>query len=165
MVRKTAIVFLSFLLLATTAPAFAGGPPPSPTCAPISYPPRACGPAGLPGSNYWGDAPFPGLCGGIVALPFLVVGSLLGGNSAGPCAPMAPVTFGCPPAQAPNCGPAPCPPPRNFPVNYGPVRYAPPAPCGVGVGVGGGGLFSGLPCFELCSGLLGNITGGGNPLF
>lgn len=95
---------------------------------------------------YWGDAPFPGMCGGVVALPFLVVGSLLGGNPVGPC------------------GAAPAPPPR-----YAPAPYAPYANAGCGTGYNGvlpnGSMFAGLPCFDLCNSLMGAATGGAGILY
>ena len=88
MVRRVFIVSLSIMMLSFTALALAGGPPVAAApcaapCGPYPAKPYTAGPA----CAYWGDAPFPGLCGGIVALPFLVVGSLLGGNTMGPCGP------------------------------------------------------------------------------
>jgi hypothetical protein len=194
MLRKTVTLFICAIMMATSTLAFAGGAPVAP-CGPVCYPPKApCGPGAAPGvasSSYWGDAPIPGLCGGVVALPFLVVGSLLGGNPSGPYGPppvaggygYAPQGSPCAPAP---CAPAPCPP-RGYaapcapapcaPAPCGPAQYAqapcPPAPCGpypqqppCGPGApNGGGIFSGLPCLELCSGLLGNITGGMNLLY
>jgi hypothetical protein len=145
MVRRVFIVSLSIMMLSFTSLALAGGPPvaaaPYPVpCGPYPVKPYAAGPA----CAYWGDAPFPGLCGGIVALPFLVVGSLLGGNTMGPCGP----------------GPAPYGP-RPYPAKvYAPGAYAPP-PCGpTAYGFGGDSIFSSLPCLELCGGLLGGVTGG-----
>ncbi len=148
MVRRVFIVSLSIIMLSFTALAFAGGPPVAaapyaPPCGPYPVKPYAAGPA----CAFWGDAPFPGLCGGIVALPFLVVGSLLGGNTMGP---------GGPAPFAAQCGP------RPYPAKvYAPAPCAPP-PCGpTAYGYGGGdSIFSSLPCLELCSGLLGGVTGG-----
>jgi len=154
MFKRILSVVLCLATLASASLVMAGGPPapvyyaPAPGCVPA----QPCGP--YPANQYyqpnagayWGDAPFPGLCGGVVALPFLVVGSLLGGNTAG--------AYGPPPRGARV--PVPCPP----------VRYAPPPPvCGPGYGpaagpANGGGLFSGLPCLELCGNLLGSVTGG-----
>jgi len=175
MVKKFIGVFLSILMLCSASLALAGGAPVGP---PVSYPLKPCGPGGPGGvpSNYWGDAPFPGLCGGVVALPFLVVGSLLGGNTAGPYGP------GPGYAAGPGCAPAPCGPPAPCapPVSYtcappAPYNCAPqiakcppaPAPCGPGYGYGGNGgsIFSGLPCLELCSGILGGLSGGSGFLY
>jgi hypothetical protein len=154
MVRKTAIVFMSLLFLVTTSISIAGGPAAAP-CAPISYPPKACGPGVGTSSAYWGDAPFPGLCGGIIALPFLVVGSLLGGNSMAPYPAAMPAGIGYGPQGPAPCGPISVPP-KAFPAPCAPNPCGPPPACGPS----GGGLFSGLPCLELCSSLFGNITGG-----
>ena len=101
MVRRVFIISLSIVMLSFTALALAGGPPVvaapyAAPCGPYPVKPYAAGPA----CAYWGDAPFPGLCGGIVALPFLVVGSLLGGNTMGP--------YGGPPVAA-QCAPRPYP--------------------------------------------------------
>jgi hypothetical protein len=173
-------------LLASAAVALAGGAPTHQT-APTQAAPY-CGPAygpGGPKSAYWGDAPMPGICGGVVALPFLVVGSLLGGNTAAPAV--------APPYQPYNYAPAPGPryaypaQPAPAPVRYAaPGPYTPPAPyppaaacmppapcpppaacpppaygaCGPQANEGGG-LFAGLPCLELCAGLLGSFGGGG----
>ena len=192
MLRKTVTLFMCAIMLATAALAFAGGTPGVP-CGPVCYPPRtACAPGAGPNSSaYWGDAPFPGLCGGVVALPFLVVGSLLGGNPSGPygpgpaggygyapqgsaCAPMPCAPQPCPPrAYAAPCAPQPCGPPPCGPAQYAqaPCPPAPPCapyaqqgPCGQAAG-NSGSIFGGLPCLELCSGLLGNITGGMNLLY
>jgi len=144
MVKRVICLFLSVLMIGAATLAIAGGPP---------YAPGPCGPAGPGGGNpcaYWGDAPFPGLCGGVVALPFLVVGSLLGGNTVGPYGPV--------PAPGYQCAPPPCPPrPYAGPVN---------PPCGPVYGSGysavpvGNGILGGLPCLDICNGLLGTITNG-----
>jgi hypothetical protein len=180
MITRLICVFAILLTLIPTASIVsAGGPAVAPCAPPVSYPPKTCGPAAAPPSPaYWGDAPFPGLCGGVIALPFLVVGSLLGGNPSGyvgppgagygpgyapgaaaPCGPPAPVSYQCAPPQAPyQCAPAPikaCPPPNCVPP-AGPYGAAAPS---------SGGILGGLPCLELCTGLLGNITGGMNPLY
>lgn len=148
MVRRVFIISLSIVMLSFTALALAGGPPVvaapyAAPCGPYPVKPYAAGPA----CAYWGDAPFPGLCGGIVALPFLVVGSLLGGNTMGPYgAPPVAAQFGPRPYPAKIAVPAPCAPPPCGPTAYG---------------FGGGdSIFSALPCLELCSGLLGGMTGG-----
>jgi hypothetical protein len=153
MVKRVLSIFLCTTMLLATSLAMAGGPP--------CYPPPAqapCGPYGVQQGNpcaYWGDAPFPGLCGGVVALPFLVVGSLLGGNTVAPYGPPPapgykyapppvpiraipqPMNTGCAPAPAPACG-----------APYGQTSFL------------GGGMLGGLPCLELCGALLGNLTGG-----
>ena len=151
MVRRVFIISLSIVMLSFTALALAGGPPvaaaPYAPCGPYPVKPYAAGPA----CAYWGDAPFPGLCGGIVALPFLVVGSLLGGNTMGPCgAPPVPAQCAPRPYPAKICAPAPCAPPPCGPPPCGQTAY----------GFGGDSIFSSLPCLELCSGLLGGMTGG-----
>jgi hypothetical protein len=116
-----------------------GAQPCPPQCGPMYRPP--IGPGGNP-CAFWGDAPFPGICGGIVALPFLVVGTLLGGNPLGPCAP---APYNCAPRRAvlpgyyaapPRCGPG---YPPNFMANS---------------------ILGGFPPAELASGLVGSITGG-----
>ena len=150
MVKRVFTIVLSLMMLSFTCLALAGGPPAAPYAAPCAtpYPAKPCAVGGNP-CAYWGDAPLPGLCGGVIALPFLVVGSLLGGNTMGP--------GGCPP---PQCGPRPyptkvCPPPVAAPCG--------PPPCGPGYGYGPGGydgLLTGLPCLDLCAGLLGGVTGG-----
>jgi hypothetical protein len=165
MLKKFIGVFLSILMLCSASLALAGGAPVGP---PVSYPAKPCGPGGPGGvpSNYWGDAPIPGICGGCIALPFLVVGSLLGGNTAAPYGPPPGPVAGPMPgpgyaAPAPYAQPAPytCAPPV---AKYPP----PPAPCGPGYGYGdGGSIFSGLPCLELCSGLLGGLGGGSGFLY
>ncbi len=146
MVRRVFIVSLSIIMLSFTSFALAGGPPVAaapyavPPCGPYPVKPYAAGPA----CAYWGDAPFPGLCGGVVALPFLVVGSLLGGNTMGPCGP----------------APAPCGP-RPYPAKvYAPGPCAPPAYGPVGYGLGADSIFGALPCLDLCAGILGGVTGG-----
>ena len=166
MVKKVLSVFICIMMLGGASLALAGGPVPAcaPTCAPPCAPPcgpNAGGPYG-PGSQYWGDAPFPGLCGGVVALPFLVVGSLLGGNTAGPGGPgynCAPPRYNCAPPRY-NCAPPPCAPVSTC---------APPMACGPAYGPGaygggGGGLF-GLPCLDLCSNILGSLGGGSGFLY
>ena len=164
MVKRVVSVFLCIVMLTSASLVFAGGPP-AVAAPPACYPAKPCGPVGPggpggPGSNYWGDAPLPGLCGGIIALPFLVCGSLLGGNPTGAYAPA--YGQGCAPAQYPvryvAPQPAPCAP------AYTKVYAPAPAPCGPGYGApGGGGVFSGLPCLDLCASLLG--FGGGTGLF
>ncbi len=149
MLKKIFSAILCVIMLGSATLALAGGAPvavAAPGCGP--YPAGAYVPPGNP-CAYWGDAPFPGFCGGVVALPFLVVGSLLGGNTTGPYGPgFRPGYRGVP---------APCPP----------VKYvAPAAPgCGPGYGVGygpaaGGSLFGGIPCLELCSSIFGSVTNG-----
>lgn len=159
MVKRVFSLILCVMMLSAASLAFAGGAP-TVAAAPAApcYPPKAYAPAGNP-CAYWGDAPFPGLCGGIVALPFLVVGSLLGGNTVGPYPPVpgpgyryAPAPYPPPakvyaPPPAPGCAPGYAPP------AYGPSAY------------GGGGILSGLPCLELCSSLLGMGGGSGTGLF
>ncbi|MCX5862736.1 MAG: hypothetical protein WCG29_12360 [Desulfomonile sp.] len=151
MAKRVVSCLLSILMLTSASLALAGG-------AQVAYPPPACAPAGpyAGGGNpcaFWGDAPFPGMCGGVVALPFLVVGSLLGGNTTGPY----------PPAP----GPGPYYPPRFAgPQPWaGPVApFAPVARpvCGPPAGAGpfGGSILGGLPCLELCAGIFGGVTGG-----
>lgn len=157
MVKRVTSIFLSILMLCSASIALAGGAPVGP---PVSYPAKPCGPGGVP-SNYWGDAPFPGICGGVVALPFLVVGSLLGGNPMGP-GPSYGGPMAGPMAGPGYAGPAPCGPPAPYPCAPPPVVKCPPAPCGPGYGYGGGGSFlSGLPCLEICSGILGGVGGSG----
>ncbi len=136
MLKKLVSVFTCLMLIIAASVAIAGGPPVPPQYAQPCAPAPAGGPAAAP-SPYWGDAPFPGLCGGVVALPFLVVGSLLGGNPAGP-----------PPPPAYGYG---APPPPPYPAPYG-AKYAPPR-------AAGGSLLGGIPCMEMCTGLMGSITG------
>jgi hypothetical protein len=155
MVNKILSIFVCIMMLGTASLAFAGGPVAGcapPPCGPYPYSAKPYGPPPV-ASPYWGDAPFPGLCGGVVALPFLVVGSLLGGNTAGP--------YGPPPGPGYNCAPPPCPPGKV---------YGPPvaAGCGPGYGAGygaGGSMFGGIPCLELCSSILGSIGGGAGFLY
>lgn len=158
MVKRVFSIFLCVMMLSTASLAFAGGAPAVAAApCPPAYPAKAYAPAGNP-CAYWGDAPFPGLCGGIVALPFLVVGSLLGGNTVGPYPPVPGpgyryATAPYPPAKVYVPPPAPaCAPPACGPAGYG-------APYG-----GGGGMFSGIPCLELCTSLLG-MGGGTTGLF
>jgi hypothetical protein len=155
MVKRVFSIFLCVMMLSTASLALAGGPPAvaAAPCAP-PYPAKAYGPAGNP-CAYWGDAPFPGLCGGIVALPFLVVGSLLGGNTVGPYPPV--------PGPGYKYGAAPYPPAKVYPPPAAPAcgpGYAPPA---CGPSAFGGGILTGLPCLDLCSSLLG--MGGNVGLF
>jgi hypothetical protein len=152
--RKLLSMLVGLSMVIACGPAFAGGPVPSagPAPQPCAPPPAPCGPGyAAPGGNpcaFWGDAPFPGLCGGIVALPFLVVGTILGGNPLGPHAPV---------------GVAPCAPPR---AAMGPAaRYCPPAPYVNGypprpTSFLSNGILGTLPPVDLASGLIGNITGG-----
>ncbi len=147
MLTRLVVVFTVVITVAVSPLALAGGPQYRTQCAPAQAP-APCGPAmGYPPSPYWGDAPLPGLCGGVIALPFLVVGSLLGGNPAGPYGPHpgAPAP-NCPP---PTCAPAACPPggPQYGP-QYGPppagYRYGPPAY-----------PMSAVPGFDMLAGFLG----------
>lgn len=148
MVKRVFGVITCFVILAMACVAMAGGavaPAPVAPCAPAP-----CGPAMGNPCAYWGDAPFPGLCGGVVALPFLVVGSLLGGSSMGPGpAPVAvPAPYGPRPYYGPPNAPmAACGPP------------APAAPCGPAGYPSTGLLSGGLPCLELCSSIFGSFTG------
>ncbi len=114
MVKRVFAVLTCFFMLAMASGALAGGalapaPAPMAPCAPAP-----CGPAMGNPCAFWGDAPFPGLCGGVVALPFLVVGSLLGGSTTGaPPAAMGPVPYGARPGMAQRVpvapyGPVPC---------------------------------------------------------
>jgi hypothetical protein len=154
MVRRVISVILCFLFLSSTL-VVAGGAPMGP--APMPMPPQACAPGAVAGPNpaYWGDAPFPGLCGGVVALPFLVVGSLLGGNSMGAYGmPPRPVSYVPPAGSFRPVAPA----YKTIPQACAPVPA--PAPCGPGYGAAGGGFLTGLPCFELCSGILSSLGGG-----
>lgn len=147
MVQRVFSVFVCIMLLASATLALAGGPP-------VAAPVAPCQPAGgyAPAGNpcaFWGDAPFPGLCGGVVALPFLVVGSLLGGNTVGPY----------PPVPGPNY--------RYAPGMYAPGKVGCPPPasaCGPGYGMGGGGILTGLPCLDLCANIFSGL-GGGSGLF
>jgi hypothetical protein len=83
MVNKIYIVCIMMLGSASLACRWAGRRL-CPPCGP--YPYSAKFPWPPPSSPYWGDA-VSRTFGGVVALPFLVVGSLLGGNTAGPMAP------------------------------------------------------------------------------
>jgi len=153
MVKRVFSLFFCVMMLSTASLAFAGGAP-AVAAAPYApaYPAKAYVPAGNP-CAYWGDAPFPGLCGGIVALPFLVVGSLLGGNTVGPYPPV--------PGPGYKYAPPPCPPAKVYVPPTAPgcaPAYAPPA---CGPAAYGGGILSGLPCLELCSSLLGMGGGAG----
>lgn len=159
MVKKVLSIFLCLTMLIGTSLVVAGGVPVAPGCGP--YVGGQYGAVPPPYSNYWGDAPFPGLCGGVVALPFLVVGSLLGGNT------VAPPPYAGPMGAAYNCGPRPCPPAPCAPAPCAPMPrqacapYA--APCGAGMGYQGafgGSVIGGLPCLDVCAGLLGAVTGG-----
>lgn len=155
MVRRILVGLVCATMLVAASFAVAGGPAPAPYAKP-------CGPNYGPANcAYWGDAPFPGLCGGVVALPFLVVGGLLGGNPSVPCGPgPAAPGYGYPPPPAPYAVPRKYAPPA-YPAQYAP-GYAP----GYGGGYGGGGLlFSGgvfedMPVMGICSQLLGGLTGG-----
>ncbi len=155
MVKKVLSLVICVMMLTTASVVLAGGPP---------YGARSCGPAA--GSNaacaYWGDAPFPGLCGGVVALPFLVVGSLLGGNTMGPCAPPGNVRYNAPPTY---------PPPRPYAAAprapyCGPAQYA-AAPRGQHYGGAPAqtGLLAGLGCFEMAADLFGAVSGGAGVLY
>jgi hypothetical protein len=177
MVKKVISFVLCIIMVASASLVLAGGAP-APARA-VPCPPNQYAPAGGNPCAYWGDAPFPGMCGGVVALPFLVVGSLLGGNTVGPYPPvpgpaaypyapapypparayMPPAAAGCPPAYGP---PSCAPPPPCGPQAYGPPACAPPPPCGPQAygPAASGSLFSGLPCLELCSSILGGVTGG-----
>lgn len=135
--KPVSSLILCLILVASGTLALAGGAV-QPAYQPAPYPGKAYGAAGNP-CAYWGDAPFPGMCGGVVALPFLVVGSLLGGNTMGPCAPAAPPIYGAPAVRAPQ-------------------PYA--APVAPVYGAMGGGMLSGLPCLDICAGLFGSVTGG-----
>jgi hypothetical protein len=160
MVKKVLSILLCLTMLVGTSLVVAGGAPVAPACGPYAGGQYAAVPP--PYSNYWGDAPFPGLCGGVVALPFLVVGSLLGGNT------VAPPPYAAGPMGAGyNCAPRPCAPAACAPAPCAPMArpiarpYA--APCGTGVGYQGafgGSVIGGLPCLDVCAGLLGAVTGG-----
>jgi hypothetical protein len=156
MVKKILSVFICIMMLGVASLAFAGGPVAGcapPPCGPYPNSANPYGPPG-PSSAYWGDAPFPGMCGGVVALPFLVVGSLLGGNTAGPYGPPPGPGYGYGPPPGPgyNCAPPQCPPVK---------AYGPPMAAGCGPGYGAGGsMFGGIPCLELCSSILGSLGGG-----
>jgi hypothetical protein len=161
MVKKVLSVFICIMMLGVASLAFAGGPVAGsapPPCGPYPYSAKPYGPPPA-SSAYWGDAPFPGMCGGVVALPFLVVGSLLGGNTAGPYGPPPGpgYNYGPPPGPGYNCAPPPCPPGK---------AYGPPVAAGCGPGYdAGGSMFGGIPCLELCSSILGSIGGGAGFLY
>jgi hypothetical protein len=148
MLKKGFSLLICLIILTASSLAVAGGPPQYSS-------PRPCAPPPAPGYTqggnpcaYWGDAPFPGMCGGIIALPFLVVGSILGGNTMGPCA--------APQANRFNCGPRPYPPAgpgHHVPPRYGYGAPASPAPLA-------GGILEGFAPLELATGLLGNVYGG-----
>lgn len=163
MARKIALLFTCIAFLATGTIALAGGAPAlhkpmAQPCAPAPVPYGAKAPGAK--SAYWGDAPFPGMCGGVVALPFLVVGSFLGGNPAAPAPYGPPAAYGPPPA--PGYMPPPvkagaCPPPRALP----PQAACGPGPAYAGpAALAGGPALGGIPCLDLCYGLLGSVTGG-----
>jgi hypothetical protein len=144
MIRRILCLTLCIAVLAAASLAFAGGP---------AYGPRPYAKQCAPGYGgnpcaFWGDAPFPGLCGGIVGLPFLVVGTLLGGNPVGPCGPPPNLKYGC--------APGPYPPRRyGMPPRYG-AGYAPNPMMR--------SVLGGLPPVELATGLISGITGGGGLL-
>ena len=136
MVKRVLTTALCALMVTATSLAFAGG---------AVYGPAPCPPAA--GGNpcaYWGDAPFPGMCGGVVALPFLVVGSLLGGNTVGP--------YGPAPAPGYAAAPPPYPPQRPYAPPYGAAPYNAP--------YASNGPLGGLPCFDMLSGLFGSLASG-----
>jgi len=144
MVRRVLSLFVCISVFIAAPLALAGGAAQGPAYYGAGY-------YGPPPGNpcaYWGDAPFPGMCGGVVALPFLVVGSLLGGNTVGPYGPV--------PAPGYQCAPPPYPP-RPAAVNppCGPVYGAPYAASPVS-----GGLLSGIPCLDICTNLFGSLTYG-----
>lgn len=156
MVKRVFGILTCFLFLVMACVTMAGGPvcPPPGQCSG----PAPCGPGMGNPCAFWGDAPFPGLCGGVVALPFLVLGSLLGGSTMGP-----------PPAQV---GPAPCGPrpyaaaPRPPVAPCGPAACGAPGPYAQTAAFGGsaaydttGLLGGGIPCLELCSSILGSVSG------
>ncbi len=137
MIRKIFSVLVCLTMTFLAPVAFAGG-------APAPQGPPGCAPGPAANCSYWGDAPFPGLCGGVVALPFLVVGSLLGGNTAGPCGP--------PPDPRAGYGP----PPPNRPMAQAPA----PAPAAYAGPVESGGMLSGLGCVGVATDLISSVTGG-----
>lgn len=142
MIRRIFGLFICVVMIASATVALAGGPVAQ---APVAAPP-ACGPGYVRGGNpcaFWGDAPFPGLCGGVVALPFLVVGTILGGNPMGPCGPAPLPRYGCAPRAL-----APAP----YPV-YGAAPGYPPT-------YANQGMLGGLPGLDIASGLFSSITGG-----
>ncbi|MGC8906391.1 MAG: hypothetical protein ACP5M0_02995 [Desulfomonilaceae bacterium] len=137
--KRVGRILLVAAMVMTGTWALAGG-------APVAVSQAApCGPGGYAVAGnpcaYWGDAPFPGMCGGVVALPFLVVGSLLGGNTVGPYPPIPGPAYAAA-ARVPRVGVA------------APVYAAPAAPYAAN------SIFSGLPLFDLGSNILGSFTGG-----
>jgi hypothetical protein len=140
MVKKILSIFICFAILVSASVALAGGP-----AGYAKYGQKGCyGPRGGNPCAFWGDAPFPGLCGGVIGLPFLVVGTLLGGNPTGVCGP--------PPSLKYQCAPRPYPPARYYmPPRYG-ARYAPHPMAR--------SILGDFPPVELATGLIGGITGG-----
>lgn len=144
MAKRLFIFIICVAMIASASLAMAGGPAYAKAQA------RYSKGYGAPQQNcaYWGDAPFPGMCGGVVALPFLVVGSLLGGNPVGPC------------------GPAPATPPRYMPGPApGPYANTGCGPQGYAGSYQNGSMLAGLPCFDLCNSLMGAATGGTGLLY
>jgi hypothetical protein len=153
MVKRVISVLLCILMLGAASLAVAGGPPPD--YRGKAYAPPQCGPGG-PQANcaYWGDAPFPGLCGGVVALPFLVAGSLLGGNTAAQYGPPPGPRYGAPPPPYPPRKPYGPPSPRYGQApQYGQAPY------------GGTALMGGLGCYEFAADIFGAVTGGSGILY
>lgn len=152
MLRKIIGLFICVTLFTGASLALAGGAPPAvrPYAAPC---PPAYGAGGNP-CAFWGDAPIPGLCGGVIALPFLVVGTLLGGNPTGPCGPSPSVRY--------NCAPPPYPPQKYYGPPAGYYGGRPPGYYGPAYGPYGygGPTVGGIPAFDIVSGLVGGITGG-----
>jgi len=151
MIRRILGLLICVAMFPTASLALAGGPvsapPPYAYGSVKPYGPATYGPGRNP-CRFWGDAPFPGMCGGVIALPFLVVGSLLGGNPAGPCGP--------PPRLRYNCAPKPCPPRRYYrPYGFVP-RYGP--------AYARSGMLGGLPPIELATDLISSVTGGAGVL-
>lgn len=146
MVKRVLSIVLCTLIVAASSLALAGGAAYGPPPGPAPCPPAVAG--GNP-CAYWGDAPFPGMCGGVVALPFLVVGSLLGGNTVGPYGPVPGPGYACapPPVSKTVCGPV------NPPG--GPVYGTP-----YGGSFVSNGPLGGLPCFDMISGLFGSLAYG-----
>lgn len=158
--KKVFSLLLCVALIGTAFIAVAGGPPAPPR--PYGQPCAQPGPQG-PQCAYWGDAPFPGMCGGVVALPFLVVGSLLGGNPTGPC--------GAPPAPQYGCAQPPAPPVQGYaavPPPYPPARppyAAATPPAGYYANPAQAGLLAGVPGIGLCTDLISSVTGGAGILY
>lgn len=143
MIRRIFGLFICVVMFASATMALAGGavaPAPAPVAAPYCGP--AYGRAGNP-CAFWGDAPFPGLCGGVVALPFLVVGTILGGNPIGPTGPAPIPRYGCAPRPL-------------APMPYGRYGAAPGYP----PTYANQGMLGGLPGIDIASGLFNSITGG-----